>query len=46
KAPLPQGAKFCATCGAAVPTKKFCTNCGTQLSSADRFCSTCGQKQF
>ena len=46
KAPLPQGAKFCATCGTAVPTKKFCTNCGTQLSSADRFCSTCGQKQF
>jgi hypothetical protein len=41
------GGKFCQKCGAALAaapaaTKKFCTNCGTELVGGIKFCSECG----
>jgi hypothetical protein len=41
------GGKFCQSCGfalAAAPksTKKFCTNCGTELKAEAKFCAECG----
>ena len=41
------GGKFCQHCGAplaAAPaaTKKFCTNCGTELADGVKFCAECG----
>lgn len=41
------GGKFCQHCGkplAAAPaaTKKFCTNCGTELVPGKKFCGECG----
>ncbi len=42
QAPLPQGAKFCANCGAVVPQAAFCADCGAQLPPGARFCPECG----
>ena len=41
------GGKFCQHCGAALAaapaaTKKFCTNCGTELGAGVKFCAECG----
>ncbi len=53
-APLPEGAKFCMSCGAPAPAApapqpaqahKFCMNCGNKLDAAANFCPNCGQKQ-
>ncbi|MBN2525895.1 MAG: SPFH domain-containing protein [Deltaproteobacteria bacterium] len=41
---VPPG-KFCAECGAALPTgPKFCSNCGNKLDAGARFCPECGNK--
>ena len=40
--------KFCPECGAKkpeAPKKRFCTNCGTELSPNAKFCPECGTKQ-
>lgn len=39
------GAKFCSSCGAALPEAEphTCTNCGAQLPAQARFCSVCGR---
>lgn len=43
---IPDNAKFCANCGAAVSApandKKFCENCGLELPKGARFCAVCG----
>ena len=39
--------KFCAECGKpkpAAPKKRFCTNCGAELSESTKFCPECGTK--
>ena len=38
------GAKFCAECGAKLPTKKFCSNCGKEVAEGAKFCPDCGNK--
>ena len=35
----PQGARFCEDCAA--PLARSCTNCGTALSVAAKFCHAC-----
>ena len=38
---------FCSECGKpkpAAPKKRFCTNCGTELSADAKFCPECGTK--
>lgn len=42
QAPLPDGAKFCAQCGHAVPQARTCPKCHAQVSAQARFCSACG----
>lgn len=39
---IPDGAKFCASCGEPVNSKKFCVKCGTELAGNMKFCSACG----
>lgn len=43
---IPDGAKFCPSCGAAAmaaPEKKlFCEKCGLELTPGAKFCSVCG----
>ncbi|MCH5207750.1 MAG: zinc ribbon domain-containing protein [Oscillospiraceae bacterium] len=39
---IPEGSKFCQTCGTPVVRKKFCTKCGTELSENTKFCPSCG----
>lgn len=42
-AQLPQGTKFCSTCGAPqAPLKPKCAGCGAELAPGARFCSNCG----
>ena len=39
--------KFCSECGSKkpeAPQKRFCTNCGNELSEGMKFCSECGTK--
>lgn len=39
--------KFCPECGAKkpeAPSKKFCTNCGTEVKEGSKFCPECGTK--
>jgi DNA-directed RNA polymerase subunit M/transcription elongation factor TFIIS len=41
------GGKFCQHCGAALSaapaaTKRFCSNCGTELTGGIKFCGECG----
>lgn len=40
--------KFCSECGSpkpAAPKKRFCGNCGAQLTEGQKFCPECGTKQ-
>ncbi len=39
---IPDGAKFCVSCGEPVISKKFCAKCGTELLGDMKFCSACG----
>ena len=39
--------KFCSECGSKkpdAPKKRFCTNCGAELSENTKFCPECGTK--
>src|SRR5437763_1500828 len=41
----PAGAKFCASCGTAMPKAGLhCTNCGEELPAGAKFCPSCGTK--
>jgi len=49
--PFAEGQAFCAACGerrnepvSAVPSKRFCTGCGAQLSGSSSFCTKCGAR--
>ncbi len=48
-APHRPGARFCATCGAALPEAPpepaFCTKCGARLRPESNFCPNCGHKR-
>jgi len=44
KTPLPQGAKFCASCGTKVPEAGVCMACKAQLLPGAKFCPNCGNK--
>ena len=40
--------KFCSECGSpkpAAPKRRFCGNCGAQLTEGQKFCPECGTKQ-
>ena len=41
---IPEGAKFCMSCGIKVETRKamFCPECGVQLQPDAKFCMSCG----
>ena len=40
---VPEGMKFCGTCGASVePPKTICANCGSEIPGGMRFCGVCG----
>lgn len=39
---IPEGMKFCPSCGNPVPQKRHCSNCGNELIEGTRFCSKCG----
>ena len=41
RAPIRDGAEFCAQCGAGL--RPGCERCGAALQTADRFCSACGE---
>lgn len=41
---IPDGAKFCISCGEPVKSKRFCVKCGKELSENMKFCSACGAK--
>jgi membrane protease subunit (stomatin/prohibitin family) len=44
QSPQAPGAKFCASCGAAMPPPAGrCAGCGTDNAPAARFCANCGQ---
>lgn len=36
------GAKFCASCGTALPIAERCPSCGTENVAGARFCTSCG----
>ena len=44
QAQMPANARFCPTCGKAVPaaTTRFCPECGTENPASNKFCSNCG----
>lgn len=42
RAPLPEGARFCAQCGQPVPAANTCPQCHAQVPDGARFCSACG----
>lgn len=44
-AEVPEGAKFCTSCGAAMATMRFCHSCGAQIPSGAKFCGNCGEAQ-
>ena len=35
---------ICPECGKAMPTKKFCSNCGAEIGANAKFCPECGEK--
>ncbi|MGA9140622.1 MAG: SPFH domain-containing protein [Methanocella sp.] len=41
---VPDGAKFCPSCGAKQEAAAFCPNCGAKLPPGAKFCPSCGQK--
>jgi len=45
-AQIPQGSKFCPSCGKqAVIAKVACVHCGAQINEGAKFCPECGQSQ-
>lgn len=42
---VPEGAKFCISCGAAMATMQFCHNCGAKVPGGAKFCGNCGEAQ-
>ena len=42
--PLPQGAKFCASCGTKIGGGAPCPNCQNPLPQGAKFCASCGTK--
>lgn len=40
-----EGAKFCASCGSPVVSKRFCIQCGKEIVVEGKFCSFCGAPQ-
>ena len=42
---VPEGAKFCTSCGSAVATMRFCHNCGAKVPAEAKFCGNCGEAQ-
>jgi membrane protease subunit (stomatin/prohibitin family) len=43
-AALPQNAKFCMECGAALAISRECPECGTEVPPGGNFCLECGHK--
>jgi len=43
---VPEQAKFCGNCGAAMATMIFCHKCGSRLASDAKFCGNCGERQL
>lgn len=41
---IPDGAKFCITCGEPVKQKKLCKKCGNELLDNMKFCVVCGAR--
>ncbi len=43
-APVPEEAKFCPNCGAALQTSEtvICKNCGEENPAGTKFCKNCG----
>ena len=40
---VPEGMKFCGSCGSPIETpKKICANCGAEIPEGMRFCGQCG----
>ncbi|MBQ9710302.1 MAG: zinc-ribbon domain-containing protein, partial [Clostridia bacterium] len=35
---------FCPGCGAKIERKRFCSECGAEISSQAKFCPECGNK--
>lgn len=44
KVQLPEGAKFCASCGNKIQEGVECPNCKAQLPAGAKFCMSCGTK--
>lgn len=44
-AELPDGARFCGSCGATLSGSPVCRNCGTEMELGARFCGKCGSPQ-
>jgi membrane protease subunit (stomatin/prohibitin family) len=42
---VPEGAKFCTSCGSAMATMQFCHNCGAKVPANAKFCGNCGEAQ-
>ncbi len=42
QAPLPAGARFCGSCGNAVPAAAVCAKCQTPAAPGAKFCGNCG----
>ncbi len=38
----PDGSKFCAGCGTAIPVNPRCASCGTESPAGSKFCKKCG----
>lgn len=41
---IPQGAKFCMTCGQKIEQAMFCPQCGSKCAPGSKFCMNCGNK--
>ena len=41
---IPDGAKFCMSCGSPRPTARFCPQCGAKAGEGAKFCMECGTK--
>lgn len=39
---LPEGARFCNVCGAAIPQQTICAQCGQPVKPGQKFCMNCG----
>jgi predicted amidophosphoribosyltransferase len=43
-ADVPEGNKFCGSCGTKMQAENVCPNCETKNTPGNKFCSNCGQK--